>query len=265
MTWLLNDRNQLYGSYAIANREPVRDDFVDFPGNTPEPEKLRNIEAGYRNTGKKHFFNANFYLMRYKNQFVNTGQLNDVGAPIRTNAGESYRMGLELESSVSMLDLFRWNVNVTLSENRIKSYTEVLEDYGENFDEFNIVRNVYNDTPISFSPATIVGSQLAFQPFTGAEIAWMTKYVGKQYLDNTGNKNRTIRSYIVNDIRLSYNWKPAFAETITFSLLINNIFDEEYESNGYTWGYLGGTTEYREKYYYPQAGTNFLAMISARI
>jgi iron complex outermembrane receptor protein len=264
LTIAMSGGQQLYGFIGLSNREPVRADFVDFPGNKPESEKLTNVEIGYRHAGKNHSLNINYYHMAYKDQLVLTGQLNDVGASIRRNAGESYRMGLEVESALRLSNHFQWNANFTISRNKIKSYTELLEDYGENFDEFNVIQQEYNDTDISFSPSLIAGSQLKYLPFAGAEVALLTKYVGRQYLDNTQNEERAIDPYLVNDIRLSYTWKPSFIREISFSFLVNNILDEVYESNGYTWGYLAGSTEYRENYYYPQAGRNFMGMISLR-
>lgn len=264
ITVTISDHQQLYGFFGMSNREPVRNDFVDFPGNNPKPEKLQNLEVGYRRTGKNYGLNLNYYLMNYKDQLVLTGQLNDVGANIRTNAGESYRMGVEVESALRLTNQLQWNFNFTLSRNKIQSYTEVIEDYGNNFDEYNLIRNTYKSTDISFSPAIIAGSQLKYLPFRGAEIALLSKYVGKQYLDNTQNENRAIDAYFINDIRLSYSWKPSFMKEINFSFLINNVLDNMYESNGYTWGYQAGATTYRENYYYPQAGRNIMGMLTLR-
>jgi iron complex outermembrane receptor protein len=262
LTWSVREHQQLYASYAVAHREPLRDDFVNFPGTSPKAESLGNLEVGLRNTGSKHVFHANFYRMDYKNQLVLTGQLNDVGAQIRTNTGQSYRMGIELEGSVKLMKSLQWSANLTLSRNKIKEYVDILHDYADDSD----VKTRYTNTDISFSPNAIAGSQLAFFPFKGAEMTLLTKYVGKQYLDNTSTKDRTVTAYLVNDVRLAYKWKPEFAKEILFSLLINNVLDKKYQSNGYTWAYLyGGGAAYRETYYYPQAGRNFMAMISIKI
>jgi iron complex outermembrane recepter protein len=265
LTYTLTESQQLYGSYAVANREPVREDFLSSTEGAPEHETLQNVEIGYRNSGKNYLFHVNYYLMLYKNQLVLTGELNDVGAPVRTNAGESYRTGIELATALKISRKFEWNANVTISRNKIEKFVEALEDYGENFDQFSIVQNVHENTDISFSPKLIAGSQFSFRPSRDAEIALLTKYVGEQFLDNTGNKNRIIDPYLLNDVRLSYSWKPGFVKEIAFSFLINNILDEQYESNGYTWGYLAGSAVYRENYYYPQAGRNFLAMVSVKL
>jgi iron complex outermembrane receptor protein len=174
-------------------------------------------------------------------------------------------MGLETEMAIKLNERLAWNVNLTLSENKIKNFKEVLYDYGANWDEYIVVENNYENTDISFSPRIIAGSGLTYSPFSGGEISLLTKYVGKQYLDNTSNNDRSIDAYLVNDIRLSYTINPSFLKAISFNLLINNILNEEYESNGYTWGYLGGGDAYRENYYYPQAGTNFMAMVSIKL
>jgi iron complex outermembrane receptor protein len=253
---------QVYASLSVANREPVRDDFVDSPGNSPKPERLLNLEAGYRYTASNFFIHANYYLMDYKDQLVLTGALNDVGASIRTNVDESYRMGLELEGSIRFSQYFSWNANLTLSRNKIAEFTEVLYDYGVAFDEYNEVRNTYSDTDISFSPSIVAGSGFTYRPINGLEATLLTKYVGKQYLDNTQNAARGIDAYFVNDVRVQYAVTTKFIRQVSLSFLINNILDEVYESNGYTWGYLGGGDSYRENYYYPQAGRNFMAMLT---
>ncbi len=264
LTYALTNEHQLYASYAVANREPVRDDFLDFEGSDPQHETLENIEVGYRRTGERHTIQANYYLMNYTDQLVLTGELNDVGAFVRTNAGKSYRTGIELQGMVKLANRLTWNANLTLSQNKIANYTEVLEDYGDDFSGYDLVERTYKDTDIAFSPSVVAGSSLSFLPFGDAEIALLTKYVGKQYLDNTGNDARSIPAYLVNDLRLSYSWKPAFLKEVNFSFLVNNILDEKYESNGFTYGYLAGSTEYRENFYFPQAGRNFMAMISVK-
>ncbi len=264
-TYALNNQSNVYASYAIGNREPVRNDFVDAPnGVTPKHETLRNLEVGYRRYGQAFSFQANYYLMDYENQLVLTGELNDVGSNVRQNAPDSYRMGVELVGAYQLTDQLKWEANVTLSRNKIKNFTEVLYNYGTNFDEFNIEETQYTDTDISFSPNVISGSRLTYSPFEGFEAALLSKYVGKQYLDNTSNDARSIDAYFVNDVRLSYDFKLNSMKNVNVSLLINNILNEEYSSNGYTFGYAGGDFVVRENYFYPQAGRNFLMALNLR-
>ncbi|RAW02984.1 TonB-dependent receptor [Pseudochryseolinea flava] len=251
---------QLYASLSVANREPVRDDFVDAPGSTPKPERLINVETGYRFTGKNYMIHANYYLMDYTDQLVLTGAVNDVGASVRTNVDKSYRMGVELEGSVKLSRRFLWNANVTLSRNKIATFTEVLYDYVS--EPAEVKTATVDDTDISFSPSLIAGSCITYMPAKGFEATLLSKYVGKQYLDNTQNDERTIDAYFVNDIRLKYTISTNIVRQISFSLLVNNVFDEVYESNGYTWGYLYDGDHYRENYYFPQAGRNFMGMLT---
>jgi len=265
LTYEVSGEQQWYASYAIGNREPVREDFINAIANEiPKHETLRNVEAGWRLRKQNITFTANYYLMDYKNQLVPTGKLNDVGALIRTNVDESYRTGIELEGSVRLTHEMVWSANLTVSKNKIKNFDEVLYDYGANFDEYKEVVNTYTDTDISFSPNIIAGSAWMYSPVEGLELGLLTKYVGKQYLDNTGNDHRKIQAYFINDVRMSYSWKPAFMREISISLLANNMLNVMYSSNGYTYGYLGGLTEYRQNYYYPQAGRNFMAMLALR-
>src|SRR5690606_10795536 len=157
-----------------------------------------------------------------------------------------------------------WNANVTLSRNKIKEFGEVLYDYGPDFDEYNEIVRIFKDTDIAFSPSVIAGSGLTYRPVEGLEAAWLFKYVGSQYLDNTSNKDRRLDAYATNDLRVTYTFNPGFARELSFSLLANNVFDKFYSSNGYTWGYLGGGEEYRENYFYPQVGRNFLVMMGIK-
>ena len=234
LTYQLSNKDQLYVSYAIGNREPVRDDFVNaVAGTQPKQETLRDLEAGFRKRGNNFYLNVNYYLMDYKNQLMLTGALNDVGNSIRTNVDESFRMGIEIDGMYRFTPRLSWNANLTLSRNKIKNFTEVLYDYGANYDLYNEVKNSYADTDIAFSPNVIGGSSLTYRLFPNFDVTALTKYVGKQFLDNTSNAARTIDAYFTNDLRLTYAVRPAWMREIGLSLLLNNIFDVKYSSNGY--------------------------------
>jgi iron complex outermembrane recepter protein len=265
IVYQLNSAQQLYSSLSVAHREPVRSDFVNAPeGKNPKQETLKNVELGYRLQQKGIQLNANFYYMNYKDQLIHTGRLNDVGAPIRTNVDDSYRAGLEIEVQARLNQKFTLNANATFSQNKIRNFTEVLYDYGANWDEYNTVERNFKNTEIAFSPSSIAGLGLTYRPLNSVELTWLSKYVSRQYLDNTENKSRSLDPYFVNDLRLSYSIKPSFVKELTVSLLANNLLSESFESNGYTWGYLGGSEEYRENYYYPQAGRSYMAMLAIR-
>jgi iron complex outermembrane receptor protein len=250
-----NNANQFYASVAVAHREPVRNDFIDAPaGETPKAEEMIDYEAGYRRNTKKYFFGANLYYMDYTDQLVLTGELNDVGSSVRQNVASSYRGGIELEMNWLLHKRISWGWNATFSQNRIKSYEEAVQDY----DNGTVVRTTFKNTAISFSPDVVAGSQLLFKPIEQLELALLTKYVGEQYLDNTENSDRQIPAYLVNDIRISYEVKQKLFKEMRWSLLVNNVLDETYSSNGYTYSYIYGST-ITENFYYPQAGIHFLA------
>lgn len=259
----LNAHATLYASYAMGNREPVRSDFIDAPnGETPKHETLNNIEAGIKSNSSKLGYEANFYYMAYKNQLVLTGALNDVGSAVRTNVPDSYRAGLELSASYQITAKINWSMNAAFSQNKIKKYTETIYDYAFS-DDRSVVEVIHENTNISFSPNVIMGSNLAYNN-GGFSVKLLSKYVGKQYLDNTSNEDRIIENYLINDINLSYNFAAFGLKNIGINLLINNILDVEYQSNGYTWGYLWDGSLYQQNNYYPQAGINFLAGINLR-
>lgn len=252
----LNSRNAFYVYLGRGNREPVRNDFIDaLEGTEPEAETLNNLELGYTYQTESFQLNLNGYAMIYENQLVLTGELNDVGSSIRRNVDDSYRLGIEADATVQVAKNLWLNANLTLSRNRIGRFDEVVYDYTNGFD---VLVNEFEDTDISFSPEIISAGRLIYQPLKGLELMLISKYVGDQYLDNTSNENRQIDAYWVNDFRIGYKIKNVLFKEIEVSLLVNNILNAEYSSNGYTYSYVVGDP-ITENFFYPQAGTNFLA------
>ena len=266
LTYQIAPQSSVYASYSMGNREPNRDDFTNATALLfPKNEMLNNIEAGFRTQKGIWAFAANYYLMSYKNQLVLTGQINDVGNPVRMNVSKSYRTGIELEGAVVFNKFLKWNANATFSQNKIDNFTEYVIDYDTY--EYRTVNHGKSD--ISFSPNVIVGSQFVYSPKKNLEFALLTKYVGKQYLDNTSSETRKLDAYFTNDIRLTWTIKPTWMKEIGFNILVNNILNEKYESNGYTYGYYPGKTKtqpdpqrVQENFYFPQAGTNFLVGVN---
>jgi iron complex outermembrane receptor protein len=261
LTYQLADQSSVYASYSIGNREPNRDDFTSSTaGLFPKSERMQNVEAGFRTQQGKWAFSGNYYLMSYKNQLVLTGQINDVGNSVRVNVPKSYRTGVELEGAVAFNKFLKWNANVTFSQNKIDNFTEYVVNYDDG--GYNTINHGKSD--ISFSPNVIVGSQFTYNLRKNLEVALLTKYVGKQYLDNTSTESRKLDAYFTNDVRLSWTIKPTWMKEIVFNLLVNNILDEKYESNGYTYGYFAGGALTQENFYFPQAGRNFLVGVNFR-
>jgi iron complex outermembrane receptor protein len=253
-----------YASYAVANREPVRNDFTDSQrGQAPKPENLQNIEAGIRTQEGNWNYNFNFFYMRYRDQLVLTGQLNDVGAYIRENVPNSFRAGIEMDASYRLSPKWTLAGNLTLSRNKIAEFTEYLDDYST--DDFRQETIVHTNTDIAFSPNVVAAAVIDFRPFPGFEVNLLSKYVGRQFLDNTQNEARSLNPFMTQDLRFNYALRPRFVKNLEFTLLVNNIFNQLYEPNGYTFSYFvaneanAGRELVTENFFYPQAGTNFLA------
>lgn len=260
-TYFINPESNVYASFSVANKEPNRNDFTDAAaGTTPKPERLNDVEVGYRFKNKQFNLGANAYGMFYKNQLVETGKINDVGGNFRQNVDRSYRLGIEVDGSYIISNAFALNANAALSRNKIKNFTEYYDDY----DNGGQVVNVYSLTNISYSPSAVLFGELVYKPVTGFAIALQSKYVSKQYLDNTQNNDRKINGYWVSNARLGYDFKFAGVKNVNLGLLVNNLFDKMYESNGYTYGYLSGGSRITENFYYPQAGTNFLLSLNVK-
>ncbi len=247
VTYDLNKNNNFYFSWAVANREPNRNDYED---GTPKPEKLIDFELGWRYVSQNVQVNTNLYFMDYKDQLVLTGELNDVGGPLRANVKDSHRFGLEIDANVRLGDKVLLSPNLVFSSNKIQNLS--IERDG--------IRQNLGDTNIAFSPQVIVGNRIAYQASDSFHLALLSKYVGEQFLSNTDTEASMLDAYFTTDLNLTYEIKPkSIVQSIIFSGLLNNIFNELYVSNGYT--YLdswSGPSTIEVQGYYPQAGTNFL-------
>jgi len=273
VNYKLNNFNSVYASFAVANREPNRDDLVKNPV-LPKPEQLVDWEMGCRLKNNNSYATFNGYFMDYNDQLVLTGAVDDVGDPIRQNVAKSYRAGLEIQAGIKLSDQIRIDANATFSRNRIKSYDHLVYDtqYDPNTWEtvsYETITTTYTDTNISFSPSIIAGSTILYSPFENMSIGIISKYVGKQFLDNTTDESKVITSYLVNSLSVNYTINPSWMKEISLNLLVNNLFDEVYESNGYTYSYYyrpldSEDAAITEKFYYPQAGTNFLMGVSLK-
>lgn len=250
-----------YASYAVANREPTRSDFTDNPiTEVPRPERLNNVEAGVRTKAGSFSYNANFYYMGYLDQLILTGQINDVGAYIRENVAASYRAGIEVDGAYQLSGSWTLGGNIALSQNKIREFTEYIDDYS--VEDFRQETFTYTNTDIAFSPNVVGSAIIEYKPSKNLSLNWLSKYVGRQFLDNTANEARSLDAFFTNDLRISYAAAPRFFKGLEVNLLINNIFNELYEPNGYTFSYFvpggNGRELVTENFYYPQAGTNFL-------
>jgi len=272
----LNSKNVLYGSVAVAHREPNRNNYTDAGTNEfPRPERLIDYELGYQFNRKNWAFSANLYYMEYKDQLVLNGKVNAIGEALTSNVPDSYRTGIELTAGVHIIPCLDWNGNLTLSQNKIKNYTEYVTIYDSDGNaESQQQADYYGTTNISFSPDIIANSLFTFK-YHSFSAGFHSNYVGKQYLDNTGQtdvnetdtrkKERSIDAYFVNNLRLSYD----FGKRLSVNLSINNIFNAQYETNGWVWSCYyrqadGSLEPYTEKSYFPQAGINVLANVALR-
>ena len=251
--------SMLYFSYARANREPSRSDYES--NLSIKPEELNDLELGWRFRNEKIKLNINSYYMLYSNQLVLTGELDDVGTPIRTNSGNSYRLGIEIDNFLKLSEKTSFQTNLTLSSNKNKEIISKVN--GEIYN--------YGKTNISFSPNLIASNIFSYMPNEYTTLSLLSKYIGDQYMSNNDSKNSMLESYFINDLNFTYQIKTnKLFDSIIFSALINNLFDIEYISNGYyytyddTWSNPGEVVTLDGAGYYPQATRNFLFGVSLK-
>ena len=266
VNYSINSRQFISATFGIANREPVRKDFRESTAeNHPKAENMRDLEIGYAYNYKKLAINTNIYWMDYTNQLILTGQINDVGGYTRTNAKESCRAGIELAGRYKIIPSLALSGAFTLSQNKIKQFNEYLDEYLDDEPYYTQQLIDHENTNLAFSPTIVTNAGLTFKPLKNLSIDWITKYVGRQYLDNTSNDNRSINPFSFSNLTLSYKIENKFFDEITFSLLVNNIFNAWYSNNGYTYSYLYDGQTTTENFYYPQAGRNFIFRILLKL
>jgi len=262
-TYKINENNNLYTSFAVANREPNRNDFE---GGVATPESLNDLEFGWRLKKKNIKLNTNIYYMDYKNQLVLTGALDDVGQPIRATSGSSYRLGLEIDADITLSDKFSIKPNAAFSTNKNRDFfitRDGIED-----------PQALGNTNLSFSPDVVIGNMFIYTPSAKVQVSFLSKYVGQQFMSNFSSAistNDILDSFFTSDLNVVYEIKPTkIFKSVVFSALVNNIFNTEYVDRGYyymfddTWSAANETVTLDGAVYYPQATRNFLIGVSLK-
>ena len=243
----LNDNQSLYVSFAVANKEPNRKDFVEStPNSRPEHETLYDTEVGYKMSGGKLSLGINLYQMNYKNQLVLTGAINDVGEYTRTNIDESYRKGIEIEGTYKLTNKLSWAGNMTLSENKILNHTA----YVDNWDTWGQEKINYKNTDLAFSPNIIWASLFNYTVNENTSVDFISKYVGEQFIDNSSSEDRMLDDYLVSNLRLSYEWDSKVFNTAKLTLQVNNLLNNEYVSNAWVYRFISEGWDPRDSDHY---------------
>ncbi len=282
LTFSLPRNQELYASFSVGHKEPNRNDYVlSTPESRPRAEVLYDWEFGYRRQGVKASWSVNGYFMDYRDQLIVTGALNDVGEANRINVDRSFRAGIELQASVLVSKKLRWSGNATFSMNKVKGFSESLSFFGGAADSLALLTQGYTfsqefggaiqanrnlgNTDLAFSPQVVAASEISYQAAKNFEVSLLSKYVGDQFLDNSSSALRELDAYFVSTLRINYTIEPKWIRGIEWNLLINNLFDVEYESNGYTFGYFLGEERISENFYFPQAGIHFLLGLRVKL
>ncbi|MEI7423036.1 MAG: TonB-dependent receptor [Prolixibacteraceae bacterium] len=259
--YTLSEHSSIYFSYGNAHREPNRSNYTDADPTKPAPtqEKLHDFELGYKKTFKRYNMSINLYQMIYKDQLILTGRINDVGSPIMTNVPNSYRMGIEYSANYSFSKKLTWEHHITLSRNKVKGFEEYVDDW-DHWGEQKT--NNLGTTDIAFSPAVIAGSNLTWQTTKNLAINFQSTRVSRQYLDNTSSVDRSIHAYAVHNLRFSYSIHSKAVKSWAFYAHISNLFNKQYESNGWVYSYYSEGARQKMDGYFPQAGISYLLGMS---
>ena len=266
----LNKNQLFYASYAVANKEPNRADYVESsPNSRPVHETLFDTEIGYKYQDKWLMFNLNFYYMDYDNQLIKTGEINDVGYFTSKNVKNSFRKGVEIESSYILNNKLSLSGNLTISENKL----DTLIQYVDNWDTGEQNQVVHENTDLAFSPNLTWAANINYKYNKNTNFLLNTKYVGDQYIDNTSSEKRMLESYLISNFQIDYHFKSSIFTKAKISFLVNNLFDIEYVNNAWIYRYISDSSDPREyddyttqgdgniydmAGYFPQATRNYL-------
>lgn len=258
----INPNQTLFLNAGISHREPVRADFIESTAqNRPTFETLQDVEFGHQMNTSRMSLTTNVYFMNYQNQLLLTGEINDVGAYIHSNVAKSYRMGVEVYGSYRFDKKLKMTGGITLSQNKIPQFNEYVDVYLDTLPYYTQQVITHTNTDMSFSPNVTGNIGFEWIPIDNFTIAWMSKLVGRQFLDNTGNVNRSIDPYNFSNLQVNYSIFDKFCKEIQFGVMVNNVLNQYYSNNGYTFSYAYGEQTTTENFYYPQAGRNFMARV----
>ena len=261
VSYAFAERHNLYASAAVAHKEPTRSDFTDrymFAADQtqPSPERLIDYELGYQYTAPRLQMGLNLYYMRYKDQLIPTGMVNDSSDALNVNVPDSYRCGVELTAAWSVARWLTLGGNATYSRNKILDYVDMLADsptYGKNLGTMTI----------AYSPDVVASAYADFH-VKGFEAVLRTQYVSKQYFTNNEIEALTLDAYCVTNLDLAYTLQTKATKSVRLGVSIYNLLNSEYCSNGYGYSYMWDGERYDEAYYFPQAPLHFLANVTVK-
>ena len=269
VSYHFSDKLNFYAFAGISHREPNRDDFIGynhFYSKEIKPEQLLDIETGVNYSAKNIRLNLNLYRMDYENQLINTGELNDVGNPVRINVPKSFRQGIETEISVKPVQKLEIALNATISSNKIQSeFVRYYDQYDENWNWTGSVADTVRNGVLPYSPGLIAGLYVDYAPVKGLHLSVLEKYVSKQYLDNTGNPESTLPAYHTTTLKIAYNFSLGKFQNISVFASAHNLLQSKpFPTNGWVYPYYMGNTMYNDIAYYPEAVRYFNAGISIK-
>jgi iron complex outermembrane recepter protein len=265
----LTGQSSIYASAGVSRREPTRTDLFQGEDNATfphdlhavRPERLLDLEAGWDFRGARGSIAADVYAMEFRNEIAATGELSEIGLPLRRNVDRSYRRGIELNGSWQIASALWLRGNANFSRNRIHDWTQF-------YDVYDAGRNIVGSRPLTFfdvkpllTPEIILNEALEFTPSPRLALSAAGRYVGESHLDNTNNEAFTAPSFFVVDANASFN----VSRSTRLMVQMNNLFNRKHVfPSGYSYQFFtpAGTTE-GISYFYPQATRN--AVVTLRV
>ena len=277
--WLVSPNLSVYTSLGQAHREPARLDLLagEDDASVPhdleavKPERVVDFELGVDYNTPRLALQTNFYWMDFHDEIALTGELSDIGLPLRRNVDSSYRRGLEVDLRWIFARDWTLTNSSTFSHNRIDEWTQYFDVFDSEFNWIGSEPVTFSDVPPLLTPEIIINQGVEWTPGAwGLEV--IGRYVDLSHLDNTGNDAFVAPAYFNLDFRASIVLnRLRWLGNPKITLFVNNLLDKanQYPS-GYSWQYItrdagGDSTFGGIPYYYPLATRNFIVTLDFKL
>ena len=263
----------LYASVARTSREPARSDLFAGQDNPTLPYDLRavkpesavDVEIGADWDGPRVSFQANVFLMEFRDEIAQTGALSEIGLPLRQNVDRSYRRGLEIEAAFQATPEMHLRASLTAMRSRFDSWTQVLDVYDPASEYLTSEPRTFADVPALLTPALVANATASYVR-GGLSLSATGRYVSPAHLDNTGASTSRTPGFFDADLGARFRLKRGHAGRGEASLRLDvaNLFDRRDRwPSGYSYLFLtrGATGPDQPggvNYFYPLAGRTIL-------
>jgi len=224
------------------------------------PEKVVDLEAGIEVRRGGIRLAAGFYAMEFRDEIALSGELSEIGLPVRRNVPRSYRRGLELELDWAPDPKWRVLGSANFSRNRIDEWTQFYDVYAPSGSWIDSVAIVHRDVAPLLTPEVLLNGLVDWTPRPELGLGLGARWVAESQLDNTGNPDFTTPSWFNLDATVTFSFGQwvKYGEPKVRVQATNLLGSQRIWPSGYSYLYFQQMPGERERldgtsYFYPLA------------